>query len=208
MIIEPDACFSVAEETSVVRLTPRLRLVPIGPGQAADLVAIHRDPGVAEWYAGEWLVARADEFAQACARGWSVDRVGKWIGYERRTGALVGRGGLSRLVATGVSAQIAALAGEAWAEQRLELGWAVREEFRGQGFATEIGRAGLGFAFDVLGAQSVISFTERHNWASRKVMERLGLRLAGEITARGLVEGKSGEHDAAPFALYTIGVGG
>jgi RimJ/RimL family protein N-acetyltransferase len=109
---------------------------------------------------------------------------------------------------SGVSAQIAALAGPAWAEHRLELGWAVREEFRGQGLATEIGYAGLGFAFDVLGAQSVISFTERHNWASRKVMERLGMHLSGEIRTRGLIEGKSGEHDAAPFALYAIGVGG
>jgi RimJ/RimL family protein N-acetyltransferase len=49
---------------------------------------------------------------------------------------------------------------------------------------------------------------ERHNWASRKVMERLGMRLAGEIRACGLIEGRSGVHDAAPFALYAIGVGG
>lgn len=206
--MEPDACISVTQETSAFRLTRRLRLIPVGPGHADDLVAIHRDPWVAEWYAGEWSTATAESFAEGCARGWAVDGVGKWIAYERRTGALVGRGGLSRLVAAGVSAQMADLAGEDWAEQRLELGWAVREEFRGQGFATEIGRAGLGFAFDVLGARSVISFTERHNGASRKVMERLGMRLAGEIKARGLVEGKSGEHDGAAFALYAIGVGG
>jgi RimJ/RimL family protein N-acetyltransferase len=84
-----------------------------------------------------------------------------------------------------VTSQIAELAGPAWAEQPLELGWAVREEFRGKGLATEIGRAGLGFAFAALGARSVVSFTERHNRASRKVMERLGMRLAGEISARG-----------------------
>jgi len=35
-------------------------------------------------------------------------------------------------------------------------------------------------------------------------MERLGLRLKGEITACGLIEGKSGEHDDAPFAVYAI----
>jgi hypothetical protein len=39
-------------------------------------------------------------------------------------------------------------------------------------------------------------------------MERLGMQLAGEIRARGLVEGKRGVRDAAPFALYAIGVGG
>jgi RimJ/RimL family protein N-acetyltransferase len=80
----------------------------------------------------------------------------------------------------------------------------VLEAFRGKGFATEIGDGGLGFAFDVLGAHSVISFTERHNVTSRKVMGRLGMQLAGEIRARGLIEGESGEHDEAPFALYAI----
>ena len=87
----------------------------------------------------------------------------------------------------------------------MELGWAVLEAFRGRGLAAEIGRAGLGFAFDALGAHTVVSFTERHNVASRKVMERLGMRWAGEIAARGLIDGKSGEHDNAPFALYAIG---
>lgn len=35
-------------------------------------------------------------------------------------------------------------------------------------------------------------------------MERLGMRLVGEIRARGLIAGESGEHDDAPFALYAI----
>jgi RimJ/RimL family protein N-acetyltransferase len=204
MLLEGWEAFVVSGDV----LTERLRLVPIGLEHVADLVAIHRDPWVAEWYAGEWPAARAQEFALACARGWSVDGVAKWIAYERRTGTLVGRGGLSRMVASGVSSQIATVAGPAWAEQPLELGWAVREEFRGQGLATEIGRAGLGFAFGALGAPSVVSFTERHNRASRNVMERLGMQRAGEIVSRGLIEGRSGEHDTAPFALYAVRRGG
>jgi RimJ/RimL family protein N-acetyltransferase len=185
-------------------LTDRLHLVPISPRHVADLMALHRDPWIAEWYAGEWPTATAEAFAQACADAWTVDGVAKWIAYERRAGALVGRGGLSRMPADTTGQQIVALVGPAWAEQPLELGWAVREPFRGRGYATEIGRAGLGFAFDVLDARLVVSFTERHNVASRHVMERFGMRWAGEISARGLVEGKSGEHDNAPFALYAV----
>jgi RimJ/RimL family protein N-acetyltransferase len=204
VIIEPKGRFSVTRGINEPQLTARLRLVPAGPEQVTDLVAIHRDALVAEWYAGEWSTARAEEFARGCARGWSVDGVGKWIAYDRATGRLVGRGGLSRMTNGAVNAQISALAGPAWAAERLELGWAVREEFRGRGLATEIGQAGLGFGFDVLGARAVVSFTERHNVASRGVMERLGMRLAGEIRARGLVEGKSGEQDGAPFAVYAV----
>jgi RimJ/RimL family protein N-acetyltransferase len=186
-------------------LTDRLRLVAIGTEHVAELVAIHQDPWIAEWYAGQWSAARAEEFARDCARGWAVDGAAKWIAYDRRTGALAGRGGLSRMAAGAARSQIAVLAGPAWAEERLELGWAVLEAFRGRGLAAEIGRAGLGFAFDALGAHTVVSFTERHNVASRKVMERLGMRWVGEIAARGLIDGKSGEHDNAPFALYAIG---
>jgi RimJ/RimL family protein N-acetyltransferase len=191
---------TVAGET----LTERLRLLPIGPEHAADLVAVHRDGRIAEWYAGAWPRATAEAFARSCDRGWAVHGVAKWMAYERASGALVGRGGLSRLASDSVCSQIAALVGPAWAERRLELGWAVVAAFRGQGLATEIGRAGLHFAFDTLGAHWVVAFTERHNADSRNVMHRLGLRLAGEIRARGLIEGGTGEHDNAPFAVYAI----
>ncbi len=129
-------------------LTERLRLVPIGLEHAAELVAIHQDSWIAQWYAGQWTAARAQEFALATARGWSVDGVAKWIAYERRTGELVGRGGLSRMAASAVRSRIAALVAPAWAEQSLELGWAVRAEFRGKGLAPfalyEVGRGGDG----------------------------------------------------------------
>ena len=48
----------------------------------------------------------------------------------------------------------------------------------------------------------VVSFTERHNIASRRVMERIGMTFAGQIRWRGLVEGQIDERDDAPFAVY------
>jgi hypothetical protein len=68
-------------------------------------------------------------------------------------------------------------------------------------YASEIGRAGLAFAFDVLGVQAVVSCTVRHNIRSRAVMERIGMRYAGEIRSRGMVEGLDAEQDDAPFAV-------
>ena len=76
--------------------------------------------------------------------------------------------------------------------------WPTVHQFWGRGYASEIGRAGLEFAFDVLGAQDVVSCTVRHNVRSRAVMERIGMRYAGEIHSRGTVEG---EQDDAPFAV-------
>jgi RimJ/RimL family protein N-acetyltransferase len=44
----------------------------------------------------------------------------------------------------------------------LEIGWALRRDHWGQGYASEIGRAGLSYAFDVLRAPAVVSCTVRH----------------------------------------------
>ena len=128
-----------------VRVTARLRLEPIGLGHAADLWRLFADPAVAEWY-GVWTLEMAQSEAARIARAWETAGVHKWMAYERLTGALVGRGGLSRVHIAG--------------QERLEIGWALLRPFWGHGYATEIGRAGLAFAFDELNADEVVSYTE------------------------------------------------
>jgi RimJ/RimL family protein N-acetyltransferase len=188
-----------------VRRTARLRLEPAAPGHAGDLWRLHQDEAVAAWWGGPWSLEDADRYAAAMARAWAVDGVGKWVAYDLETGDLVGRGGLSRLPAGGdLTGRIAALAGEAWARDRLEVGWTVRSDRWGREYATELGRAGLAVAFEELGAEAVVAFTERHNRRSRAVMERLGMADVGEVHAPGLVEGRPGVHDDAPFALYAL----
>jgi RimJ/RimL family protein N-acetyltransferase len=191
-----------------IRLTERLRLEPVrGPGpaltgHAADLERLHADPWVAEWYAETLSAEAAVARATAMQEAWKRDGVSKWMAYERTGGVLVGRGGLSRMGLSETAEQIAALVGPEWAADRLELGWALLSSARGQGYATELGAAGLDFAFGTLGAQAVVAYTERYNHASRAVMERLGMTYAGEITAEGLVEGVAGVRPEAPFAVY------
>lgn len=189
-----------------MRLTERLRLEPLGPGHAQDLWRLHHDDAVAAWHGGHWSVEAAHHWAVAIGRAWESAGVGKWIAYDRRTGELVGRGGLRRMGPDAETARIvAALPPGRWARERLEVGWTVRAALWGRGYATEIGRAGLRFGFQDLGAEEVVAFTERHNQRSRAVMERLGMRYVGEFAGRGLVEGLEGVHDSAPFALYTVG---
>ncbi|MFI5710390.1 GNAT family N-acetyltransferase [Kribbella sp. NPDC051620] len=193
------------------QLTDRLMLVPITgpgevlPGHAADLERLHADPWVAEWYDERWSTEESVRRAAGFQSRWESNGVSKWMAYDRSTGALVGRGGLERMSQDAeVTAKIAALLddGGLWTSNRLELGWALLSSARGQGFATELGQAALDFAFGGLGAHSVIAFTERINTASRAVMERLGMKYAGEIRTDGLVEGREGVHPDAPFAVY------
>ncbi len=132
--------------------------------------------------------------------------------------SLSARGGLSRTPVDDDWGQIYAfLPAEPWVRvvhesQRpfvahanwLEIGWALRREFWGRGYAAEIGRAGLAFAFDVLGVQAVVSCTVRHNVRSRAVMERIDMRYAGEIRSRGIAEGHERVQDDAPFAVCVL----
>src|SRR5690606_36640063 len=152
----------VAKATRV-RLTGRLRLEPIGPEHAEDLWRLHQDRAVAAWHGGRYSLGEARGRATSAARAWESTGVDKWMAYERTTGELIGRGGLS------------------WSEVDgrvgLEVGWTVRGDRWGCGYGTEIGRAALAFAFDELGAADVVACTERHNRRSRAVMERLGMRF-------------------------------
>ena len=77
-------------------LTPRLRLVPIGPDNAADLWLLHNDNAVGLWY-DCWRPSRheADDHARRIAESWRLHGVHKWMAYDRETGEVVGRGGLS-----------------------------------------------------------------------------------------------------------------
>jgi len=201
------------------RFTRRLRLEPIGPANAADLWLVHNDDQVSYWYGNDKPnMEQAEQRARFIGESWRLHGVHKWIAYDRVTGEVVGRGGLSRTPVDDDWGQIyALLPAEPWVRVAhemgspflahanwLEIGWALRREFWGRGYASEIGRAGLEFAFDVLEVQAVVSCTVRHNVRSRDVMERIGMRYAGEIRSRGSVEGAEGEQDDAPFVVCAL----
>ncbi|MFE3456786.1 GNAT family N-acetyltransferase [Nocardiopsis aegyptia] len=161
------------------RVTERLRLEPVRPALVDDLWLLHQDAGIAHWYGGTYSRAEARERAAGMGATWAGGGVHKWLAYDRESGGLVGRGGLSYQEVDGA--------------RRLEVGWAVRESLWGRGYASEIGRASLDMAFDELNADEVVSFTEVDNLRSRAVMERLGFGRPREIRHRG-----------EPFVLYVL----
>lgn len=168
-------------------MTERLLLTPIGVDHVEELERLHQEPLVDHW-TGPWAPGGVRAWTRGMAERWSIDGVGKWIAHDRSNGRLVGRGGLSRTVL-----------GD---ETVLEVGWAVRDELTGRGYATEIGRAALRWAAVFFPVLPVVAFTEVHNLASVAVMRRLGLRPAGVIHRQGLVAGRPGLQPDAAFALY------
>ncbi len=57
----------------------------------------------------------------------------------------------------------------------VEIGWRLDELYWGRGLATEGARQVLRHAFEVIGLESLVSFTVPANTRSRRVMEKLGM---------------------------------
>ena len=84
----------------------------------------------------------------------------------------------------------------------VEIGWRLGTEHWGHGYATEGARAVLGFGFEVLGLEEIVSFTVPHNVRSRRVMERIGMthNAADEFAHPLLPDG----HPLRRHVLYRI----
>jgi RimJ/RimL family protein N-acetyltransferase len=160
--------------------------------------------------------AQSQRVADEVGSIWHSIGVHKWLVYERASGTVAGRGGLSVVRLDAHDGAIRSfLPSDAWADEGFgadrevvfarrwaEIGWTLRGAYWGRGYAAEIGRAGLLFAVGELDLRAVVAFTERHYLRSRAVMERIGMGYAGEFLGTGLIEGQHGISAGAPFSLY------
>jgi RimJ/RimL family protein N-acetyltransferase len=97
---------------------------------------------------------------------WELRGSGYWALEERTGGRMVGRVGLHR---------------PPWPDwPGLEVRWTLHPECWGLGYATEAGARAIDFAFEVLGADEVVSVILPENQRSQKVARRLGFELADE----------------------------
>jgi RimJ/RimL family protein N-acetyltransferase len=88
-----------------------------------------------------------------------------WVVERKEDGELLGFCGLKR-----ADGRDSPVAGE------IEIGWRLREDAWGQGYAKEAASAALDFAFGAAGAERVIALTVEGNEASWGLMRRLGMR--------------------------------
>ena len=129
------------------------------------------DPEVQRYLGDGKPASRADAWRHmAMLLGhWQLLGFGLWAVEERASGALIGRIGLFHP--------------EDW--PGVELGWMLRRESWGQGFATEGARVALAYAFTELNHPHIISMIRPDNTASIRVAEKLGEQLEDRIDFRG-----------------------
>ena len=62
-------------------------------------------------------------------------------------------------------------------DRTYEIGWIIREDMRGNGYAIEAAKALKDYAFNVLNAEKIQAHCDSRNQASEKVMKKLGMTL-------------------------------
>jgi RimJ/RimL family protein N-acetyltransferase len=68
-----------------------------------------------------------------------------------------------------------------------EIGWAISERYRNQGYATEAAQALVAYGLAEVHLARVVAFTEQDNYASLKVMRKLGMRIGQYLDTNILV---------------------
>jgi RimJ/RimL family protein N-acetyltransferase len=168
--------------------TDRLLLRNWREGDADAFIAHTNTPAVMRWLGG---VKTADELRQTVERltVWQEERGFTFWAVERKEdGALLGFCGLK--ISNDPGSPV---------EGEYEVGWRLREDAWGRGYAREAAAASLDFAFNRLGAERVVALTVEGNSPSWGLMKRLGMARRPELDYSGpdWAEGQ--------VIVYTIG---
>jgi len=158
--------------------TPRLRLRLMQPSDLDDLLKIFGDPKVMASFGAATLGAAT--FNREQMEGWMQRNLehqnrhgyGLFSVILKSKGLLIGDCGLEHMEVDG--------------DPATELGYDFRSDYWNQGFATEAARAVRDYAFNVLHLPRLISLIRVGNGASKRVSEKIGMRLVAEITQHGI----------------------
>jgi|SRR5580658_1776465 RimJ/RimL family protein N-acetyltransferase len=151
--------------TGTILETARLRLEPFAVAHLEGLQAMAGDPLVMRHITGVATREQTAAGIERTRRSWAEFGFGWWSFFEQSSGELVGAGCIQHLARDPANP--------------LEIGWRLRPDRWGRGLASEAGRAMAAFAFDRLGISVLLAVAMPENSASRRVMERLGMRYRG-----------------------------
>ena len=144
--------------------TERLRLRPWTVDDLDPLAAIFALPEVSWFPFGRGLAREETErFLGRHLGHWETHGWGSWAAELRGRPELIGYVGLCTVT---------------WLPEvmpAVEVGWRLHPAYWGRGLATEGGRAGLGYGFDDVGLDRIISIFIPENVGSGRVMAKLGM---------------------------------
>ncbi len=148
-------------EQSVILETERLFLRKFALQDVDALAAVVGDPVTMEFYPAPLDRQGTADWISRNVQRYQRDGHGLWAMVLRDSGALIGDCGC--------------VVQEVESKNEIEVGYHVRRDLWGNGYATEAARACMEYAFTKLGATRVISMIRPENRSSRRVAEKNGM---------------------------------
>lgn len=144
--------------------TRRLSFRPINPADFDILLRMNSDPEVMK-YVGDGSVRNQDqmllELDMLISHYSRKPGLGIWALESKDSCTFIGAAGLVYYDNT----------------TEIEVGYRILKEYWNKGYATEAANGILKYGFEVLGLKKIVSSAHVDNTASRKVMEKIGMKL-------------------------------
>lgn len=148
--------------------TERLIARQIQPDDLDKFICMNANQSVMASLGGLRDAQQSKDDLERHLRRWQEEGFGTWMFYKKDTKEWIGRGGLRRLELAG--------------HEEVELGYAVMPSFWNHGLATEIAKAVIEIAFEVLRLNDIVCFAEKTNLASQQVMQKAGFQYEKDFT--------------------------
>jgi [ribosomal protein S5]-alanine N-acetyltransferase len=159
--------------------TARLTLRPLTLADVDAILAIIGDPIAMQFYPRTFTRKDAVEWVERNQRRYENEGCGILAMALKGTVELIGDCGIVRQTVE--------------EEPMLEVGYHLRRDQWGHGYATEAARACMDYAFSELAAVKVVSLIRPENTPSRRVAERNGMQVERQVM-----------HDGLPHLLYVM----
>jgi RimJ/RimL family protein N-acetyltransferase len=162
--------------------TARLLLRPWREEDLDPYARICADPQVTRYLIrGPLSRQQSEEQVSGFVRHWAKRGFGLWAVEHKASGAFIGFVGLMHQHDWPIG------------EHKTEVGWRLDRAFWGRGLATESAQVSVRHGFEELELERIISIIIPENLASRRVAEKAGLTLRGELPFKG--------HDVVWYAI-------
>lgn len=170
---------------------PRLRLRPWRPADAGALAAMNADPAVMRHFAAPLSAAESAVMLERLMEHEARHGFCFWAVERHATPGAIGLCGLM------------VVPWEARFTPAVEIGWRIAAAHWRRGYAEEAARLALAAGFGPLSLPEIVAFTVPANEPSWRLMEKLGMRAAGDFQHPRLPEG----HPLRRHLLYRIARG-
>lgn len=157
--------------------TERLLLRELLPSDDNGMFELDSDPDV-QRYLGNKPIKTLEEARQTIAfirQQYLENGIGRWAVVEKETNDFVGWAGL-KLVRERINNHIIFH----------DLGYRLIRRYWGCGYATESAKASLDYGFEQLKLKEIYGMAEVNNAASRRVLEKVGLKLIESFDLEGV----------------------